>query len=249
MESKKPNKLRYIIMFFAVLLIITAGSSKPQPTIKYDHARVERQEAAMIKLIERRQEQIEARREFLKNYYANECTFEGHFRDYLRYTREDSIAKYYASEYGYDAYKEWQEAYTAYLEEQARIAYEEEQARIRYEEEQARLKAAQYAASGSVADYQNYAYSLFSNYGWSSYDFECLVALWNRESKWNPLAHNNSSGAHGIPQSLPASKMASHGADYWDNGYTQIRWGLDYISGRYGSPTNAWAHSQNYGWY
>lgn len=102
---------------------------------------------------------------------------------------------------------------------------------------------------GGVEMYQAYAYSLFSNYGWSEYDFSCLVWLWNRESRWNPHAHNPSSGAHGIPQSLPASKMATHGDDYWDNPYTQIRWGLDYISGRYGSPTNAWAHSQSYGWY
>lgn len=98
-------------------------------------------------------------------------------------------------------------------------------------------------------DYQSYAYSFFSSYGWSDYDFECLVNLWNRESRWDPLAHNSSSGAHGIPQSLPASKMASHGDDYWDNGYTQIRWGLDYIAGRYGTPANAWYHSECHGWY
>ena len=83
----------------------------------------------------------------------------------------------------------------------------------------------------------------------SEYDFECLVKLWNRESGWNPNSHNSSSGAHGIPQSLPASKMASEGADYYTNGYTQIRWGLKYIKGRYGSPSAAWAHSQRTGWY
>ena len=98
--------------------------------------------------------------------------------------------------------------------------------------------------------YQNYAHDLVINkYGWSEYDFQCLVKLWNRESGWNPNAHNKSSGAHGIPQSLPASKMRSEGADYYTNGYTQIRWGLKYIKGRYGSPSKAWQHSQRKGWY
>ena len=76
-----------------------------------------------------------------------------------------------------------------------------------------------------------------------------MIELWRRESQWSPSAHNSSSGAHGIPQSLPASKMASHGDDYWDNPYTQIRWGLDYIVGRYGSPSSALGHSNSYGWY
>lgn len=98
--------------------------------------------------------------------------------------------------------------------------------------------------------YQNYAHDLVINkYGWSEYDFQCLVKLWNRESGWNPLAENKKSKARGIPQSLPASKMRSEGADYYTNGYTQIRWGLKYIKGRYGSPAKAWAHSQKKGWY
>ncbi len=102
----------------------------------------------------------------------------------------------------------------------------------------------------SLNEYQSYARDLCLNtYGWTENDFQCLVKLWNRESGWNPNAHNKSSGAHGIPQSLPASKMASEGADYYTNGKTQIRWGLKYIKGRYGSPSNAWAHSQQKGWY
>ena len=105
-------------------------------------------------------------------------------------------------------------------------------------------------AKVSTNVYQNYAHDLVINkYGWSEYDFQCLVKLWNRESGWNPNAHNKSSGAHGIPQSLPASKMRSEGADYYTNGYTQIRWGLKYIKGRYGSPSKAWQHSQKKGWY
>lgn len=104
--------------------------------------------------------------------------------------------------------------------------------------------------TGTKAQYQAYAHDLVINkYGWSEYDFQCLVKLWNRESGWSPSAHNKSSGAHGIPQSLPASKMRSAGADYYTNGYTQIRWGLGYIKGRYGSPAKAWAHSQKHHWY
>lgn len=80
-------------------------------------------------------------------------------------------------------------------------------------------------------------------------EFDCLVALWNRESHWNVFAHNGGSGAYGIPQALPGSKMASAGADWQTNPDTQIRWGLGYIQGRYGSPCAAWAHSQSVGWY
>lgn len=104
--------------------------------------------------------------------------------------------------------------------------------------------------TASSNEYQQYAHDLCINeYGWSENDFTCLVKLWNRESNWNPNAHNSSSGAHGIPQSLPASKMASEGADYYTNGYTQIRWGLKYIAGRYGTPSAAWVHSESHNWY
>lgn len=101
----------------------------------------------------------------------------------------------------------------------------------------------------NVGDLQSYAHSLVISYGWSEYDFECLVKLWNRESGWNPNAVNKKSGACGIPQSLPCNKMASHGSDYRTNGRTQIRWGIDYIKNRYGSPSGAWEHSQQKGWY
>lgn len=104
-------------------------------------------------------------------------------------------------------------------------------------------------ATGSKAEYQQYAHDEVINRGWSEYDFTCLVNLWNRESGWNPLAHNSSSGAHGIPQALPASKMAVFGDDYYTNGYTQIDWGLSYIEGRYGDPTNAWSHFLSHNWY
>ncbi|MCW4459351.1 lytic transglycosylase domain-containing protein [Microbacterium sp. MPKO10] len=85
--------------------------------------------------------------------------------------------------------------------------------------------------------------------GWGEDQYSCLVALWNRESGWNVYAHNASSGAYGIPQALPGSKMASAGADWQTNPATQITWGLGYIAGRYGSPCGAWAHSQAKGFY
>ena len=103
--------------------------------------------------------------------------------------------------------------------------------------------------SGSVAEYQAYAAEKCNAYGWSQSDFNCLVSLWNRESGWNPGAYNSRSGAYGIPQALPGSKMASAGSDYLTNYKTQINWGLSYIKSRYGNPTNAWSHSQRKGWY
>ena len=86
--------------------------------------------------------------------------------------------------------------------------------------------------------------------GWSSDQFsDCLEPLWEKESNWNHTAENPSSGAYGIPQSLPGDKMASHGDDWRTNPATQIAWGLDYIKDRYGTPCDAWSHSQSVGWY
>ncbi|WP_344369255.1 lytic transglycosylase domain-containing protein [Agromyces tropicus] len=85
--------------------------------------------------------------------------------------------------------------------------------------------------------------------GWPSTEFDCLVALWNKESGWRVNAYNASSGAYGIPQALPGEKMATAGADWATNAATQIEWGLGYIQGRYGTPCGAWAHSQSVGWY
>lgn len=84
--------------------------------------------------------------------------------------------------------------------------------------------------------------------GWTGEQWGCLDMLWSRESGWRTNA-GNASGAYGIPQALPGSKMASAGADWRDSAATQITWGLNYIGGRYGSPCGAWQHFQARRWY
>jgi len=93
------------------------------------------------------------------------------------------------------------------------------------------------------------AYELVLARGWDEAQYSCLVALWTRESNWNTFAMNPSSGAYGIPQSLPGDKMASAGADWATNPETQIRWGIGYILARYGTPCGAWEHSESHNWY
>lgn len=101
----------------------------------------------------------------------------------------------------------------------------------------------------SQSDPKDIAKALLPEYGFKVSEFSCLESLWERESGWSPLAHNPSSGAHGIPQSLPGSKMASEGSDWYDNPVTQIKWGLGYIKSRYGTPCSAWGHSESHNWY
>jgi len=93
------------------------------------------------------------------------------------------------------------------------------------------------------------AASMVAARGWGGDQYQCLVNLWNRESGWSVTATNPSSGAYGIPQSLPASKLASAGSDWRTSARTQIAWGLNYIAGSYGTPCGAWGHSQATGWY
>ncbi|WP_442576676.1 lytic transglycosylase domain-containing protein [Microbacterium sp. F51-2R] len=101
----------------------------------------------------------------------------------------------------------------------------------------------------SPAGAQAFAHSQFAGRGWGDDQFGCLVSLWNKESGWNYQAYNRGSGAYGIPQALPGSKMGSAGADWQTNAATQVLWGLGYIQGRYGTPCGAWGHSQSTGWY
>jgi hypothetical protein len=118
--------------------------------------------------------------------------------------------------------------------------------------EAARQEAAEQAARSlerAIEDPQSAARTLMADYGWGDDQFQCLDNLWTRESNWRHTAENPSSGAYGIPQSLPASKMSRFGDDYRTNPVTQIEWGLWYIEGRYGDPCGAWAHSESVGWY
>ena len=85
--------------------------------------------------------------------------------------------------------------------------------------------------------------------GWTGRQWSCLDWLWTRESGWRMVWNYGGSGAYGIPQALPASKMASAGADYMTNPATEIRWGLGYIRGTYGTPCVAWGHEVKLNWY
>jgi hypothetical protein len=101
----------------------------------------------------------------------------------------------------------------------------------------------------SAGDPQAIAAALLPKYGFDSSQMSCLTPLWMGESGWRVNAENASSGAYGIPQALPGSKMASAGADWQTNAATQIEWGLGYIAERYGSPCGAWGFKQGHGWY
>jgi hypothetical protein len=114
---------------------------------------------------------------------------------------------------------------------------------------QAAEAAAALAAANTVDGAKATARQLASSrYGWGDDQFSCLNSLWTKESSWNYQAYNPS-GATGIPQALPGSKMASAGADWQTNAATQIAWGLGYISSVYGTPCSAWSHSQATNWY
>ncbi|MGN6723473.1 MAG: lytic transglycosylase domain-containing protein [Marmoricola sp.] len=91
--------------------------------------------------------------------------------------------------------------------------------------------------------------ALMPSFGFSPSDFSCIDQIWTQESGWNVHADNPSSGAYGIPQALPGSKMASAGADWQNNATTQIKWGLGYIKASYGTPCNAAAFKLSHGWY
>jgi hypothetical protein len=117
----------------------------------------------------------------------------------------------------------------------------------------ARKRAAELAASKAVSaasgSPRQIARAMLGSFGWSSSQFSCLDPLWEHESRWSVTAANPGSGAFGIPQALPGSRMATAGPDWQTSAATQITWGLRYISGTYGSPCAAWSHEQAAGWY
>ena len=136
----------------------------------------------------------------------------------------------------------------------ARAARAAHAARQAEQRRAANARAARAQQRASIAarvssDPRGTARIMLGNYGWSSSQFGCLDSLWMKESGWNSRATNGSSGAYGIPQSLPGSKMASAGSDWQTNPATQIKWGLQYIKDVYGSPCSAWSHSQAVNWY
>ncbi|MDR0346013.1 MAG: lytic transglycosylase domain-containing protein [Nocardiopsaceae bacterium] len=105
------------------------------------------------------------------------------------------------------------------------------------------------AAAQPSGSAQQIAMSMLGSFGWSASQFGCLDSLWGHESGWSVTATNPSTGAYGIPQALPGSKMASAGADWQTSAATQIRWGLGYIKQLYGSPCGAMSHESATGWY
>jgi hypothetical protein len=128
----------------------------------------------------------------------------------------------------------------------AKAAADERARKARALEAQRRASRARRAAV-SYGSPRAIAQAMLADRGWSS-QWGCLDSLWTRESGWRVYA-SNPSGAYGIPQALPGSKMASAGSDWRTNPATQIRWGLGYIASAYGSPCAAWRHSQSHNWY
>jgi hypothetical protein len=113
----------------------------------------------------------------------------------------------------------------------------------------AKAAAAKTAAAEPSGSPRQIAEQTLRQFGWPSSQFSCLDPLWEHESGWQVTAENPSSGAYGIPQALSGPLMASAGPHWQTDAATQIRWGLTYIQGRYGSPCGAWAHEQADNWY
>ncbi len=111
-------------------------------------------------------------------------------------------------------------------------------------------KVQQLGYEPSITDPREIARQMMQNkYGWGADQFSCYNSIIMRESKWDIYADNPHSSAYGIPQALPGSKMAAFGSDWRTNPATQIRWGLDYVDQRYGTPCQAWSFKRSHGWY
>ena len=119
------------------------------------------------------------------------------------------------------------------------------------EEKAARARAlANRGYEPGVTDPKEMARQILKNkFGYGSNQFDCFNNIIMRESMWRVNATNPSSGAYGIPQALPGSKMASEGSDWRTNPATQIIWGIKYMKDRYGSPCSAWSFKAAHGWY
>ncbi len=169
-----------------------------------------------------------------------------HQRAYLAATAQQRAAER-------EAAKEAAEAAKAATEwaRQAAAAASRRKAR-----EEAERKAAMVPYTGPIPESCN-EYSgnrrigcaLLLEAGFDISEMPCLDKLWTKESGWNPKASNSATGAYGIPQALPGSKMASVGDDWETNPATQIKWGLGYVKGRYDTPCGAWTFFQERGYY
>jgi hypothetical protein len=140
----------------------------------------------------------------------------------------------------------------AIAEQQAKIKAELAAAAKKAAEEKAALERAikNRGYEPGVTDPKEIARQILKNkYGYGSGQFDCFNNIIMRESKWDVNATNPSSGAYGIPQALPGSKMATIASDWRTNPATQIIWGIDYMKDRYGSPCSAWGFKASHGWY
>jgi len=115
----------------------------------------------------------------------------------------------------------------------------------RQAEEANRSAARSALAAISPGSVQDMALQIIGN----PQQFQCFSEIVKRESGWNYTATNASSGAYGLVQALPGSKMASVADDWRTNPATQIKWGLNYMNSRYGSPCGAWSFWQSHHWY
>ncbi|HTX26429.1 MAG TPA: lytic transglycosylase domain-containing protein [Streptosporangiaceae bacterium] len=128
----------------------------------------------------------------------------------------------------------------------AQAAADQSQAAAQPQPQPQQITPAAAVTSGSA---EQIAQAMLGSFGWSPSQFACLYPLWEGESGWSVTAENPGTGAYGIPQAMPGGKMASAGPDWQTDAATQIRWGLEYIQGTYGSPCGAWDHEEATGWY
>ncbi|MGN6753923.1 MAG: lytic transglycosylase domain-containing protein [Intrasporangium sp.] len=139
------------------------------------------------------------------------------------------------------------------VEAKAKIEAEKQAQALAEQQKRQAAEAARVQAIAAARDNPRAAARvLMADHGWTSdAQYNCLVNLWNGESAWRFTATNQSSGAYGIPQSLPGNKMAKFGNDWQTNPVTQMRWGLWYIEQSYGNPCNAWSFwlSKSPHWY
>jgi Transglycosylase SLT domain len=170
----------------------------------------------------------------------------------VRDNREAARAKLLAAKHAAKRAKSLGLETKAIAAQQAKIKAEIDAAAKKAAEEKAALERAlrNRGYEPGVTDPREIARQILKNkFGYGSSQFDCFDNIIMRESKWDVNATNPSSGAYGIPQALPGSKMASEGGDWRTSPATQIIWGIKYMKDRYGSPCSAWSFKSAHGWY